>query len=178
MSFFLRNLNGNLIFRDKNGNTFLSISCLQTRTRNRKWFLKVEREQIRLILTGIPGNGNSRHSLVSSKEKLFFSFFIYMYCIYLFTQQDISKIIKTLLLRIFGLFSCVHTLSPYIYICKYYEFTKPHHWWHQLRPIGVLRDQTFSSNMSCFSSNPTPRIHDSCCCSCSCSSEKSPVLWF
>ena len=35
------------------------------RTRNRKWFLKAEREQTKLILMGIPGNGNSRHSLPS-----------------------------------------------------------------------------------------------------------------
>ena len=38
-------------------------SCFETRTRNRKWYLKVEREKIKLILTGIPGNGNSHHSL-------------------------------------------------------------------------------------------------------------------
>ena len=52
--FFWRNLNGNLFFRDENGNTFLSISCIETRTRNRKWFLKVQREKIKLILTEIP----------------------------------------------------------------------------------------------------------------------------
>ena len=34
--FFSRNLNKNLIFRDENGNTFLSILCFETRTRNRK----------------------------------------------------------------------------------------------------------------------------------------------
>ena len=79
MSFFSRNLNENLIFGDENGNTFLWFSCFETRTgifflsnlcfetrtRNRKLFLKVEQEKIKLILTGIPGNGNSRHSLVS-----------------------------------------------------------------------------------------------------------------
>ena len=42
---------------------FLSISCFETRTRNRNSFLEVEREKMKLILTGIPGNGNSRHSL-------------------------------------------------------------------------------------------------------------------
>ena len=55
-SFFSRSLNENLIFWDENGNTLLSISCFKTRTRNRKWFLKVQRERIKLILTGIPGN--------------------------------------------------------------------------------------------------------------------------
>ena len=69
MYFFSRNLNENLIFRDENGNSFLSISCFETRTRNRKWFLKVEREKIKLILTGIPGNGNSRHSLLLRNAK-------------------------------------------------------------------------------------------------------------
>ena len=54
--FFSGSLNENLIFWDENGNTLLSISCFKTRTRNRKWFVKVEREQIKLILTGIPGN--------------------------------------------------------------------------------------------------------------------------
>ena len=64
----MRNLNENLIFRDENGNTFLSISCFETRTRSRKWILKVEREKIKLILTGIPGNGNSRHSLAIRQQ--------------------------------------------------------------------------------------------------------------
>ena len=81
--FFSRNLNENLNFRDENGNIFyqsrvsrrereyfLSISCFETRTRNRKWFLKVEREKIKLILTGIPGNGNSRHSLLKTHPKV------------------------------------------------------------------------------------------------------------
>ena len=63
MYFFSRNLNENLIFRDENENIFLSISCFETRTRNRNSFLEVEREKMKLILTGIPGNGNSRHSL-------------------------------------------------------------------------------------------------------------------
>ena len=63
----------NLVFRDENGNSFLSISCFETRTRNRKWFLKVEREKIKLILTGIPGNGNSRHSLLWDISKFFYS---------------------------------------------------------------------------------------------------------
>ena len=41
-----------------------SISCFETRTRNRKSFLMVEREKIRLILTRIPGIENSRYALV------------------------------------------------------------------------------------------------------------------
>ena len=62
--FFSRNLNGNLIFRDENGNIILSFSCFETRTRNRKLFLKVEQEKMKLIFAGIPGNKNSRHCLV------------------------------------------------------------------------------------------------------------------
>ena len=79
--FFSRNLNENLIFRDENGNSFLSISCFETRTRNRKWFLRVEREKIKLILTGIPGNGNSRHSLIYNAlgQKLYQCQCIYTY---------------------------------------------------------------------------------------------------
>ena len=56
-------------FQTRTGNTFLSISCFETRTRNRKSFLKVEREKIKLILTGIPGNWNSRHSLSQASTK-------------------------------------------------------------------------------------------------------------
>ena len=63
MYFFSRNLKENLIFRDENKNIFLSISCFETRTRNRNAFLEVEREKMKLIITGIPGYGNFRHSL-------------------------------------------------------------------------------------------------------------------
>ena len=41
-----------------------SISCFETRTRNRKSFLMVEREKIKLILTRIPGIENSRYALL------------------------------------------------------------------------------------------------------------------
>ena len=68
MNFFSRNLNENFIFRDENGNTFLSISCFETR--NRKWFLKVEWEKMKLILMGIPGNENSHHPLSHSQDDL------------------------------------------------------------------------------------------------------------
>ena len=57
-------MNESLIFRDENGNTVLSISCFETRMRNRISFLGVEREKMKLIFTGISRNGNSRHSLL------------------------------------------------------------------------------------------------------------------
>ena len=41
-----------------------SILCFETRTRNRKSFLMVKREKIKLILTRIPGIENSRYALL------------------------------------------------------------------------------------------------------------------
>ena len=43
-----------------------SISCFETKTRNRKSFLMVEREKIKLILTRIPGIENSRYALTGT----------------------------------------------------------------------------------------------------------------
>ena len=71
MSFCLKKFEWKSHFRDENGNTFLSISCFERRTRNRKWFLKVEREKFKMILTVILGNGNSRHSLASASQAFF-----------------------------------------------------------------------------------------------------------
>ena len=51
------------MLRDENENFLFSISCFETRTRNRKSFLMVEREKIKLILTRIPGIENSRYAL-------------------------------------------------------------------------------------------------------------------
>ena len=46
----------NLVLRDESENVFFSIPCFETRSRNRKWFLMVEREKIKLHLTRIPGS--------------------------------------------------------------------------------------------------------------------------
>ena len=51
----------NLMFETRTRISFFQSRA--SRTRNRNSFLEVEREKIKLILTGIPGNGNSRHSL-------------------------------------------------------------------------------------------------------------------
>ena len=59
-----------LVFRDKNGNTFLSFSCFETRAGNRKLFLKVEWEKMKMIHMGIPGNENFRHPLSHSQDDL------------------------------------------------------------------------------------------------------------
>ena len=51
-----------------------SISCFETRTRNRKSFLMVEREKIKLILTRIPGIENSRYALLGTRLRKLFRF--------------------------------------------------------------------------------------------------------
>ena len=56
VSFFFRDLNGNLIFWDENVHLSLSISCFKTSIINGKWLLKVEREKMNLILTRIYAN--------------------------------------------------------------------------------------------------------------------------
>ena len=64
MAFYLsRNLNENFICLDASENINLSILCFETRTRNRKSFLMVERDKNRLILTRIPEIENSRYAL-------------------------------------------------------------------------------------------------------------------
>ena len=45
-----------------------SILCFETRTRKRKLFIVVERENIKLILTRIPGIENSRYALTPTNE--------------------------------------------------------------------------------------------------------------
>ena len=56
-----------------------SISCFETRTRNRKSFLMVEREKIKLILTRIPGIENPPNS---GKWVLFFRTSKTTFCAY------------------------------------------------------------------------------------------------
>ena len=53
-SYFLEKLECKWKNLNENENIFLSISYFETRTRNRKWILKVEREKIKLILNSTP----------------------------------------------------------------------------------------------------------------------------
>ena len=57
--FFSWKFNENPFFYEKNENSLLTILCFETRTRNRKWFLKVERDKMKLILMGVSKNENS-----------------------------------------------------------------------------------------------------------------------